>query len=63
MYICNLFKNSNKTKTKLKLILQKYREKMLNDLETIIAAYLRPVNLQLEDIYRRLSTLEKKLNQ
>lgn len=36
---------------------------MLNDLETIIAAYLRPVNLQLEDIYRRLSTLEKKLNQ
>ena len=36
---------------------------MLDELETVMASYLRPVNIQLEDIYRRLSTLEKKINQ
>ena len=42
---------------------QKLKQKMLDDLESIIASYLRPVNLQLEDIYKRLSTLEKRVNQ
>ena len=39
------------------------KQKMLDDLESIIASYMRPVNLQLEDIYKRLSTLEKRVNQ
>jgi len=42
---------------------QKQKQKMLDDLETVIAQYMRPINLQLEDIYKRLSTLEKKVFQ
>ena len=43
--------------------LQALKTKLYDELEEMVARYLRPVNLQLEDIYQRLSTLEKRINQ
>ena len=43
--------------------LQALKTKLYDELEAMVARYLRPVNLQLEDIYKRLSTLEKRINQ
>ena len=43
--------------------LQALKTKLYDELEEMVARYLRPVNLQLEDIYKRLSTLEKRINQ
>ena len=39
------------------------KTKLYKELEVMVARYLRPVNLQLADIYKRLSTLEKRINQ
>ena len=52
--ICPLFSS---------LSLQALKSKLYDELEEMVARYLRPVNLQLEDIYKRLSSLEKRINQ
>ena len=43
--------------------LKALKTKLYDELEAMVARYLRPVNLQLADIYQRLSTLEKRINQ
>ena len=44
-------------------VVQVLKTKLYKELEVMVAKYLRPVNLQLADIYKRLSTLEKRINQ
>ena len=47
----------------ISISLQALKSKLYDELEEMVARYLRPVNLQLEDIYKRLSSLEKRINQ